>query len=166
MHNLLIVGAISIGAIAGLGAQGPKPSAQVRVVAQLYADFACEAVLSEPGCDTRHQLVDQPARVLSRYFDEPLIRLWLADRACAKRTHEICKLDFAPMWDSQDPTGTFVRILTTPGVTAVNVELLSYRPSSVSRVIGYTLVETPAGWRIHNMSKGTEWSLVALLSGK
>lgn len=148
----------------GLGAQTPKPSAQTTVVAALYADFACEAVLDEPLCDGRHQFVDQPKAVLAKYFDDQLVRLWLADRACAARTHQICNLDFSPIWDSQDPTGTVVRIVSAADSTHVDVELS--RSSPASRVLRYTLVNTQAGWRIHDISKGAEWSLVKLLSGK
>ena len=34
------------------------------------------------------------------------------------------------------------------------------------RVLRYTLVRTPAGWRIHDIARAKEWSLVAVLSKK
>jgi hypothetical protein len=109
--------------------------------------------------------VDQPRPVLARYFDDRLVQLWLADRACAARTHEICNLDFMPMWASQDPAGTSVKILPTADSTRVDVELRS-SSSQESRTLRYTLTRTPAGWRIHDIARGKEWSLVGLLSRK
>lgn len=151
---------------ASLGsAQRSKPPAAVAVVRQLYADFACEAVVDEPGCDTQHEFVDQPHLVLAKYFDDRLTRLWLADRNCAARTHEVCRLDFSPIWDSQDPTGTYVRILATPDSAAVDVQV-RHGPTSKKSILRYTLVKVPAGWRIHDIVRGKEWSLVALLSRK
>lgn len=55
-----------VGAFAQLGAQQPQVSSAVSTVRQLYADFACEAVIEEPGCDRRHELIDQPQAVLVR----------------------------------------------------------------------------------------------------
>ena len=164
MKSLLIAGVIGAVSLTRLDAQ-VKPSASVALVVRLYADFACEAVVDTPGCDGHHELVDQPKPVLARYFDAQLVRLWLADRSCAARSHEICNLDFTPMWASQDPIGTTVRILPTVDSAAVDVELRNTQ-SSAKRVLRYALVKTPDGWRIHNISMGKEWSLVALLSRK
>jgi hypothetical protein len=147
------------------GSAQTKPSPAVAVVRQLYADFACEAVIDEPGCDSRHELVDQPRAVLAKYFDDQLIRLWLADRLCAARTHEICNLDFSPIWNSQDPSGTFIRISPTSDSTKVDVEL-RHPFYKEPRLLHYTLVPTRAGWRIHDIASGKEWSLVTLLSKK
>jgi hypothetical protein len=164
MKTLLavVIGAVLVGK---LDAQRSPKSGAVALVVQLYADFACEAVVDTPGCDGRHQLVDQPRPVLARYFDDRLVQLWLADRACAARTHETCNLDFMPMWASQDPVGTSVKILPTADSTRVDVELRS-SSSQESRTLRYTLTKMPAGWRIHDIARGKEWSLVGLLSKK
>ena len=146
-----------------VGAQQKHPSAAVALVRQLYTDFACEAVVDEPECDPHHQFVDQPRAMLSKYFDDRLVQLWLADRQCAARSHEICKLDFSPIWNSQDPAGTTVRIRSTNNADVVNVEVY-HGPSSAKAVLHYTLAKTPAGLRIRDISRGKEWSLVSLLS--
>ena len=148
-----------------LAAQQSKVSDAVRVVRQLYADFACEAVIDDPGCDSRHELLDQPRTVLERYFDAPLAGLWIADRACAARAREECRLNFLPIWASQDPSGSFIRILPTADSTQVDVEL-RHPYYQEPRILRYTLVRTKAGWRIHDIALGREWALVALLSGK
>lgn len=146
-------------------AQARVSSPSVALVTRLYADFACAAVIDTPSCDSQHDLIDQPGTVLARYFDPPLVRLWVADRACVARTHEICNLDFRPIWASQDPVGTHVSITAGDDSSQVSVEVRHpfYREP---RTLQYTLVKTPAGWRIHDIALGSEWSLVALLSRK
>ncbi|MDB4908365.1 MAG: hypothetical protein JWO05_3149 [Gemmatimonadetes bacterium] len=164
MKSLFLAVLMSAIAVAPIEAQA-KPSAPVTLIASLYAAFACEAVVDAPGCDSTHELMDQPKPVLARYFDAQMVRLWLADRKCAAQSREICSLDFAPMWSSQDPIGTTVRILPTNDPRLVDVELLS--PQGKTRqLLRYTLVKTPQGWRIHDISLGKEWSLLALLSRK
>jgi len=152
-------------AIPAVAAAQAKPSPAVAVVRQLYTDFACEAVIDEPNCDPQHELIDQPKAVLAKYFDDQLTRLWLADRLAAARTHEVGNLDFSPIWNSQDPPGTIVHIRPTSDPATVNVELF-HLPADGKSLLRYTLVHTPAGWRIHDIANGTEWSLVALLSQK
>lgn len=162
MDTFLTRCAIAVALVAGVGAQTAKPSTPFSVVTQLYADFACETTTA--GCNNGRELVDQPKAVLSRYFDDQLVRLWLADRACVARTGEICNLDFVPMWDSQDPSGTTIRIVPTE---SANVDVELRHPSSpAARVLRYSLVKTATGWRIHDISLAKEWSLVALLSQK
>jgi hypothetical protein len=156
---------VSLLARGSLGAQRSKIAPGLQVVRQLYADFACEAVIDEPGCDSRHELIDQPQAVLEQYVDAALTRLWLADRKCEARTHEICNVDFLPIWASQDPSGTFVRILPTSDSTRIDVEL-RHPYYTEPRVLQYTLVSTKTGWRIHDIARPGEWSLLALLSKK
>ncbi|HXT16167.1 MAG TPA: hypothetical protein VN706_11095 [Gemmatimonadaceae bacterium] len=152
--------ALSVASV--VSAQQSKPSAQVAVVLRLYADYACEAVV-EPFCDAQHELVDQPRAVLARYFDDRLVRLWLTDRARAVRTREVGNLDFSPIWDSQDATGSVVRIVPTADPTIVDAKVYHGSMSQESD-LRYTLIKTTAGWRIHDIARGTDWSLVALLS--
>ena len=145
-----------------VGAQKTTPA--VDVVARLYRDFAWEAVVETPAWHG-HELGDQPRVVLSRYFDDALVRLWLADRACEMRTHEICRIDFLPIWDSQDPSGSFVNVAATGDSSVVRVEL-RHPAHPEPRFLNYRLVKTSAGWRIHDISREGGWSLVRLLSGK
>jgi len=147
-----------------LTAQNAKPSPGLDIVARLYRDYAWEAVVENPVWHG-HELLDQPRGVLSRYFDDGLVRLWLADRACEARTHEICRIDFVPMWDSQDPSGSFVDITPTDDSTLVQVELHHpFHPEP--RHLNYRMVKTTSGWRIHDISLPGKWSLVDLLSKK
>jgi hypothetical protein len=155
--------AIAIIAItSSIPAQKVKASPGLDVVARLYRDFAWEAVVETPIW-RGHELLDQPRAVLARYFDDDLVRLWLADRACEARTHEICKIDFMPIWDSQDPSGTFVNIAPTEDSTVVTVELR--HPYNQLKLLHYRLVKTAAGWRIHDIVLPGKWSLVSILSG-
>ena len=161
--NILRASALTIVALAGnVGAQRNKLA--VEAVAQLYRDFAWEAVVETPSW-RGHELLDQPRAVLSRYFDDALVRLWLADRACEIRTHETCRIDFLPVWDSQDPSGTFVNIAATADPAVVRVEL-RHPAYPDPRYLNYRLVETSAGWRVHDIRREGGWSLVRLLSGK
>ena len=156
---------VAVLAIAGnVAAQNVKTSSALDVVARLYRDFAWEAVVETPNWQG-HELLDQPRAVLARYFDNELVRLWLADRACEARTHEICKIDFMPIWDSQDPSGSFVSIDSTADPTLVKVEL-RHPFKTQPRVLNYRLVKTPDGWRIHDIARPGNWSLVSLLSAK
>jgi hypothetical protein len=162
-----VVAFIWLGAVIGgpLSAQRAPLSPRVALVRDLYSEFACEAVVDSPGCDQRHEFVDLPSDVLRQYFDASLARLWKAERARAARTHEVGKLDFSPIWDSQDPPGTYVRILAIADSSHVEVELRHLGEPEV-RKLRYTLMRTSAGWRIHDIEAPKKWSLVALLSGK
>lgn len=136
----------------------------VSIVAQLYRDFAWEAVVEEPHWHG-HELVDQPRAVLLRYFDERLTNLLLADRACNARTHGICKLDFLFMWDSQDPAATELKVLPTSDSGVVRVTF-RYPNGGKSVYLKYKLVRTASGWRIDDIVNGSQWALRALLTGK
>ncbi len=140
----------------------PRPSADgVEIVAQLYRYFAWEAVIVEPDA-TESGLIDQPRAVLERYFDSNLSTLILADRRCAAETGEICQLDFMPMWDSQDPAATEVRI--TAGATADKVDVTFRYPGDdkVTR-LDYRVAKTRQGWRITDIHYASGHSLLGVL---
>lgn len=147
-----------------LTAQRARRQSAVATVAQLYRDFAWEAVVEEPEWHG-HDLMEQPRAILLRYFDEHLTDLLLADRACASRTHGICRLDFSPIWASQDPGASELKVLPTQDSTLV-VVTFRYPSGGDSIELRYQVLPTRRGWRIHNISQGSRWSLVALLSGK
>lgn len=155
--------AVAIGS-GHLGAQTGRSPQAIDVVAKLYRDFAWEAVVEAPAWHG-HELLDQPRAVLAKYFDDRLVRLWLADRACEARTHKTCNIDFLPIWDSQDPSGTFVTVTPTNDSTRVQVEL-RHPAKPAPRQLQYRLVKTTSGWRIDDISLPGKWSLVALLSKK
>jgi hypothetical protein len=150
--------------VSSLTAQRAKPPDAAATVAQLYRDFAWEAVVEEPPWHG-HDLIDQPRAVLLRYFDERLTDLLLADRACASRTHAICRLDFLPIWASQDPAATGLKVLPTQDSSVVVVKF-RYPSGGDSIELRYQVLKTKRGWRIDDISQGSRWSLRALLSRK
>lgn len=135
------------------------------VVRRLYADLACEAVRAEPRCPTDRALVELSRERLSRYFDRRLADLWDRDRACTARTRDVCRLDFSPIWDSQDPAGTTVRILPTDREERVEVELRHSGAPDVVR-LQFEVVQRASGWRIRDIVKPGVWSLTQMLSTK
>ena len=128
-------------------AAAPQPP-QVALVADLYRAFAFEAVLETPALPG---LIDQPRAVLLRYFTPELADLLLRDRACTAQTREICRLDFAPLWGNQDPTGAAVQI--QPGASAASVMVQLRYPGASARLT-LTLARTASGWRIADIGYG------------
>ena len=105
--------------------------------------------------------VASPA-VLQRFFDAPLAKAILADRACEARTQGECHLSFDPMWDSQDPGGVTVRVVPTRDSMVVRARL-HYPYQNETRIVTYRTRNTPAGLRIVDMG-GRQWpSLLKLL---
>jgi hypothetical protein len=167
MNTRAVMATVLVCAFRPLAAQHANAPSAVATVAQLYKEFAWEAVVSTPDSEWRRAvgLVDQPRTVLRRYFDDRLAGLWLADRTCVRRTHGECHLSFMPMWDSQDPTATGLRVLATKDSSVVTVRF--WRPGDRESVeLTYRLTMTADGWRISDISSGSRWSLVALLSGR
>jgi hypothetical protein len=139
------------------------PSPQVAIVAKLYQDFAFEAVLEEPNSENA-LFIEQPRKVLLHYFTPKLADLLLRDRRCVTATHEICRLDFAPLWGNQDPIGVGVQVL--PGATSDTVNVRLRYPSSTSQLT-YHLTKTSAGWRVRDISYGQgRSSLAEILESK
>ena len=137
-------------------------SGAVAAVVQLYRAYAWEAVIDEPTQPTL-ELMEQPGKVLARYFDDTLTALILTDRACAARVHGECNLDFLPIWDGQDPSGSAeMKIAATadPGVVAVTFR---YLPNYQMVHLSYRMTRTTRGWRIHDIVSSRGWSLLALL---
>ena len=160
----LVIGAVllALGNFAVAMESAAEVTPQVAVVRSLYERFAAEAVLDQPSASG--ELVDQPMSVLSLYFDKPLATLWMQDRECVKRTHEICRLDFLPLWDSQDPSGATVSIQPDTGKNSVQAVIVY--GGTEKRVVHYRLVHTPAGWRIHDIEfEANRTSLRHILDG-
>lgn len=119
--------------------------------------------MEEPRCPADRDLSQMSRSQLARYFENRLVDLWLRDRECATRSREICRLDFAPLWDSQDPAGATVRVLAGDRANRVIAELR--RPASTAVVrLEFELVRHATDWRIRDVSKPGAWSLVDLLS--
>jgi len=130
---------------------GHPVAAQVDVVTKLYKDFAFESVIEEPEAGAG-VLSSNPA-VQAKYFTPRLSALIREDANCTVKTHEICKLDWLPIWDSQDPIGATVKVLATSKTNKVNVEV---RYQQEVKTLTYTLQRIGQGWRIDDISYGTD----------
>ena len=146
-------------------AAAPKPaSASVAVVVHLYRDFAWEAVVEEPT-SSGPGLLDQPRQVLAQYFDNNLVSLILKDRACTARTEGVCNLEFMPIWASQDPGATQLKVLPTIDPSVVSVK---FRYPSTNELIEltYRLSKTRSGWRVRDIDYSSGPSLLNILEAK
>ncbi|MEA2164055.1 MAG: hypothetical protein QOK37_2182 [Thermoanaerobaculia bacterium] len=139
-------------------ATAPPPGANA-VVAGMYKDFGWEA---KPGHAEKPGLIEQPRAVLSRYFDGTLTALILADRKCVERTKEVCRLDFSPIWDSQDPSATKVNVLGSNDPAVVKVTFTDPE-SGRSTTLIYRMAKTKDGWRIHDIEYTSHESLLTIL---
>lgn len=146
---------------AGLGVVSAQQGNGVRTVAQLYRDYAWEAVVEEPDAAAL-ALVAQPRAVLSKYFDDELTALLLKDSECARRTKGICNLSFSPLWASQDPGATDLRVTGTADPATVAVTFRHPGQQAPTK-LQYRLRRTPAGWRIQDIVYDEIGSLVKLL---
>ena len=143
----------------GLAAQASPRQTVVR----LYRAFAWEAVL-DPAEDPTPGFVDQPLVVLTSYLTGDLARLIVADRLCSRRSHDVCALDFEPLWDSQDVSASDMTI--APSQTDSTLVEVHYRAAGGTdgTQISYRLVHTTKGWRIADILYSNGHSLRAMLS--
>lgn len=144
------------------GTQAATPvNGPVTLITTLYKNYAWEAVIEQPDLSSL-DLFDQPRNVLARYFDERLVRLILRDRECAEKTHEVCRLDFMPMWSSQDPGAENLIIQQTDKAEIVSVQF-RYPGNGELIKLTYQLSQTAKGWRISDI-RGASFSLLSVLS--
>ena len=169
-HAIIAMRASSYAAVllipvaSSLAAQHSTSSTAVATVAQLYRDFAWEVVVEEPEWPG-HALLDQPRAILLHYFDPHLTDLLLAERACTNQSREHGRLEFMPMWGSQDPAATELKVLPTQDSSVV-VVTFRYPSNGGSIALTYHLQRNANGWRIRDIAQGSRWSLLALLSAK
>jgi hypothetical protein len=122
------------------------PPPQVAAVSKLYEAFAYEAVVDYPVAPG---FIDESKEVLLRYITPELYELIHRDRVCSMTKHEICRLDFLPLWGNQDPMGTELKI--EPG-TSGNTVVARMRIGANSSQLVFTLVKTKAGWRVDDIA--------------
>jgi hypothetical protein len=153
-----VVGIVVFLASTAAAAAEPAP---VAAVSRLYREFAWEAVLAQPEAQG---LAQQPETVLQHYFTPKLASALAADAACASRRREICRLDFLPLWASQDPSAHELTVVQAgPGL----VKVTFVTPSSTrATVLQLKVVPTRGGWRVADIVYPSGPSLAALLSGK
>lgn len=135
----------------------PRP---VALVQSLYESYAWEAVVSKPQ---GRALFQEPASVLHRYFDEPLVRLILANQACERRTREVCRLEMMPLWNSSDPAASDLHVEAAGVPGEVRVRFL--RPAeSASTEFTFLLKIQRGAWRIHDIRYDDGSRLVRMLT--
>src|SRR5215831_2133119 len=125
-------------------AAAPGP---VATVTRLYQEFAAEAVIDSPELSIE-DLFGRSKAAMARYLDDSLIALVLADRACSEKKQEVCNLDFAPIWDSQDMVGATLKI--EPAKDPARVRVAINYPDKTVKTLTYVMTKTPAGWRVHD----------------
>jgi hypothetical protein len=144
-------------------ASAANAESSAAVVAQLYRDFAWEAMASQPelfGEDLAHQNMAR----LQRYFTPALAELLVRDAACQARVKGICNLDFVLLFHSQDPRVTDLDIQSrSPSL----VEVAFKDPVSDERtVIAFQLAQLGGKWKIADVLYGGQagFSLKGVLS--
>jgi hypothetical protein len=136
------------------------PPNQLDPVVRLYRDFAWEAVIDTPTAGPG--FLSQSDAVWSRYFSPRLIKLLRNDRQCVSRTGEICNLDFSPIWASQDPGATGLRVV--PGGTHTTVDVSFDYPGNGERIgIKFLLQQSGTRWLIDDIQYGDGRRLAKLL---
>jgi hypothetical protein len=160
---------LSFWAFASLGAAGGQPvvapsEPEVEIVASLYREFAWEAMIDEP-LPTTKGLLSQSGASLSRFFTHRVVELLLNDRECSARTKEVCKLDFSPMWASQDPMASELRIYQAEVKGIVRVQFKHPATGEVT-VLRYRVSDSSAGLRIEDIQYQTGPSLTQVLQVK
>ena len=135
----------------------PKANSPEGIVLKVYRDYAWEAVMAG-GWDG---LMEQPRKVLEQYFDEKLTSLILNDRACAEK-EGMCRLDFVPIWASQDPSAGDLTVEKTDKANIIKVKF-RYPSNNEKIELKYRVTKTTKGWRISDIT-GKDWSLLSILS--
>lgn len=118
-------------------------------VAAMYRNFAWEALTNDSEL-FGSGLVNQPATVLSRYFDPQLSKMIADDAACQRRTESFCKIDFDILFDSQEPRIVDLTIASgAPGTVDVRFK---DPVTDKQTLITYTVARQTAGWRISDVT--------------
>ena len=142
-------------------ARPPPPTGEVFFVASLYQRFAWEALLSAP-LDKVTAFIDLPRDELVKILEPKLADLLIADRACARRSQSVCRLDFSPLWASQDPGALGLGI---HAMTPEKTVLVTFRyPGDDGEVrLIYDVDSTSLGYRISDIRYESGQTLRAIL---
>jgi hypothetical protein len=140
-----------------------KAAESKNTVLSLYKDFAWEAVLKTADLNLTG-LLDQTRPVLSRYFDNQLVNLLLADRVCAEK-NGICNLDYLPWWGGQDPDASDLQIQPTENPKVIMVRFKYHGNESLIK-LKYVMTKTKAGWRIADIVEESGNSMLKTLQHK
>ncbi len=134
------------------------------VVEKLYQDYAWVVLMDNSDLVG---LADQPEIELSKYFTASLSSLISKDHKCAEETQDVCNLDFDPIYDSQDPSGTHqLRIEQMNHASEVRVTFLPRWSSPAVTELRFKMIDTPTGWRIDDIYYRDHESIRAILQQK
>ena len=138
LRAAFLLGLISPDAFAGLGAT-------LDPLARLYRDFAWEAVSDTPTGEPGFLSLSDA--VWSRYFSPRLVRLLRNDRQCVARMRAFCKLDFSPIWASQNPGAARLKVVLGDSPASVDV-FFDYRGNGQRIGTKFLLVRSGPRWLI------------------
>ena len=137
---------------------------QKKIIQELYKEFAWEAVFAPSNKDLKG-FVEQPQEVLEKYLNTELSQLIIQDSREAQKTQEIQRLDFCPLWDSQDPKASDLEIDPFKDKNMVRVSF-KYSGSNEIICIDYIMAKTNQGWRISDIQYQNGDSLLKTLKSK
>jgi hypothetical protein len=163
LRQLICLAAWWLAAQTGHCAEG-APEAPVKVVHQLYKDFAWVAVFAG-GKDVDTYvgpgLMEQPRAVLERYFDPSMADLIVAETKCVNdNPGTLCNLEFDPLFGSSDPGAANLRI---KGATNNSALVQFDYPSSGEKVrLEYALVQKDGHWKVRDITYVKARSRVSL----
>lgn len=121
---------------------------EIDFIKRFYARYSWEA--SNSQSKSRTKFIDEPRAELQKYLEPRLAEALIRDRRCVRQTREICRLDFSPMWASQDPGA--MELLFQQDYEASRVKVSFTYPSNGKRiVIDYNLTQTTQGPRIKDV---------------
>jgi hypothetical protein len=123
------------------------------VVYRLYKDYGWEALFSFTDDAKKifgNTLLMQPKGVLAKYFDDELVLLFLKEANCvAKNPGELCRLDFNPIFASQDASASELSIKS---INPRRVDVQFFYPSNHEKIrLSFIMSQTPKGWRIRDI---------------
>lgn len=90
-------------------------------------------------------ILESSQHQLEKYFDSTLSKLLINDINCSKKNNAICKLDFDPIYNSQDPEVSSIKIIDNQK----SINVLLYEKQSKSTKITYFFDEKTK--KIHNI---------------
>jgi len=127
-------------------------------VTALYQRYAWELLILNGPI---RPLAAQGRQELERWFTRELADAIAADRHCVELRHEICRLDFAMLWGSQDPNVAEVQVRSlAPTTVRVLLKAPSGSASPQPSHVDARVVQTVKGWRIADLAySGSDASL-------
>jgi hypothetical protein len=127
-----------------------------RLVAQLYEAYRWETQQDWPAHAVRLERATQTR--LKKYFSDELVKALMEDRACSEASAGgPCALDFALLWDSQDPTGMKALPAASIDTDCQCVKVILLNASGLPHgQLSYRFKLTPKGLRINDIEYGQE----------